>query len=782
MTLKVTISPRREADAVFSPDGLHVYVSDGNDISVHDAESGETLATIAIGTALGAIAISPDGRFLVVAAAQTAGRGDAVLYRVDLRTQASERFSLPLTGHSPFFDVAIDAQGTVVASGAQHVYTLDPETGVFTTLSPAFSSTPRLQSSADGKTILIDSDAINDVPLAIYRPGRGIVAQHHDYYDPYAGAGLSYHDTGVAAISADGSKVFDGYRLTIYDARLQPIVHLADRFPYLSALGGAFSPDGLHFYLFGGGASVVVFDTATWDVTGNYAIGVDFVGLNDFWDRDLASRYGTAFEIAADGHTLKVMGTDSVTLVDLNALASLGGTSGDDQLSRDDAATLYGFGGDDVLSSAGGWMFGGEGNDTYEVRGYGADVREVAGQGVDTVHSVVSYVLGDNLENLVLVGPDATYGSGNGLANAITASDAAAQLYGAFGDDVLTGGASDDLLDGGDGADRMTGGAGNDRYVVDSAADIVVEAASGGTDTVVANVSYSLGESVERLELTGNAGINAVGNALSNELVGNDAANTLDGGAGADILRGGRGDDIYLVDQPGDRVEEVLNGGRDTVRASIGFKLGENIEALLLVGSARNGTGNALANTIDGSAADNRLSGAYGDDRLNGGKGNDLLNGGAGGDTLSGSSGDDLLVGGRGADVLNGGSGADVFRFGTGDLGTATGTTDRIVGFSQTDHDRVDLSTFDANGRAEGRGTFTFIGSAAFSGVVGELRYEWSHGATIVTGDRDGDGRGDMTLVIGGRVALTAEDFLLSGDGGLSARVDGHPPHDPGLA
>jgi len=249
-------------------------------------------------------------------------------------------------------------------------------------------------------------------------------------------------------------------------------------------------------------------------------------------------------------------------------------------------------------NSAANVLTGGIGNDIYVV-GAGDTVVENLAEGTDTVHSALTYTLGDNVENLTLTGALAINGTGNTLNNVLTGNSA---------------------------SNTLTGGIGNDTYVV-STGDVVTELAAEGTDTVQSALSYTLGANVENLTLTGAAVINGTGNTLNNLIIGNSAANVLTGGAG---------DDRYTVGV-GDTVVENANEGVDLLWSGMTWTLGANIENLTLTGTgAINGTGNVLNNTLIGNSAANVLTGDVGNDTLRGGLGNDtyLVNRGDGQDTI----------------------------------------------------------------------------------------------------------------------------------------------------
>ena len=186
---------------------------------------------------------------------------------------------------------------------------------------------------------------------------------------------------------------------------------------------------------------------------------------------------------------------------------------------------------------------------------------------------------------------------------------------------------------GGPGADTLIGGAGDDVYWVDHPDEHLVELAGEGSDSVRSSVDWTLGTGFENLELAGDAR-RGTGNEVANRLIGSSGRDTLlglagadrlDGGGGGDSLVGGEGDDVYGVDSAEDAVVELVDGGIDTVEASISWVLGDELEHLTLTGMADiSGTGNAADNRITGNDGRNRLVGGGGNDILAGGRGDDI--------------------------------------------------------------------------------------------------------------------------------------------------------------
>jgi hypothetical protein len=170
----------------------------------------------------------------------------------------------------------------------------------------------------------------------------------------------------------------------------------------------------------------------------------------------------------------------------------------------------------------------------------------------------------------------------------------------------------------------------------------------------------------------------------------------------------------------------------------------------------------AVTEDIIGTNAANKLTGGAAGEVIKGLGGNDVLNGAGGNDTISGGTGNDRLIGGTGADILNGGSGKDVFDFNaTSELGKTIKTTDRITDFSHAQHDVLDFHTIDANSRRAGNQDFSFIGSAKFHDVAGELRFERHGTDAYVYGDTNGDGKADFALKLDDVSKLVSSDFLL---------------------
>lgn len=407
----------------------------------------------------------------------------------------------------------------------------------------------------------------------------------------------------------------------------------------------------------------------------------------------------SAMTLIADVEHMAYVGSSAATLTGNELANSIAGGAGND--------TLYGMAGDDTLDGGAGvdTLDGGAGNDVYVVDNAGDLVRETSG--FDTVRTTLATTtLAAGVEQLIYVGGGGATLTGNEWSN------------------TIWGGAGADTLDGGLGGDVLNGGAGNDLYIVDNAADSIID--SDGIDTIATSLSaLSLtGLSfIENLRATANAAFTGTGNALANTLTGtsySDTLNggagddTLDGGAGNDTLVGGTGDDVFLVNATGDIVSEASGEGFDTVRSTAAtYTLSANVEMLTysgIVAVGFTGTGNALSNTIVGGTGNDTLDGGAGIDTLNGGAGNDLYRVDDPGDVVLDSGGTDTveatassytlvagievlryvgggsfsgvgaglaetLIGGSGDDTLDGGVGTDTL---TGGLGDDTYVVDNV--------------------------------------------------------------------------------------------------------
>jgi Ca2+-binding RTX toxin-like protein len=237
-----------------------------------------------------------------------------------------------------------------------------------------------------------------------------------------------------------------------------------------------------------------------------------------------------------------------------------GGEDDDTLYGGDDADVLKGFGGDDELDGGdeADTMWGGTGNDLYVVDDAADVVTEYADEGIDTVNAAISYTLGAEVENLVLIGVGGLNGTGNDRDNAIIGNDYDNVLSAGDGVDTMKGLGGADIIDGGTDADTMFGGDGYDIFIVDDFGDVVTETIGEGFDMVQTSVTYSLtaGSEVEVLyaDPAGTTAINLIGNEFDNFVTGNEAVNVIVGGHGLDTLRGKGGGDVFLwssVDETG---------------------------------------------------------------------------------------------------------------------------------------------------------------------------------------------------------------------------------------
>jgi Ca2+-binding RTX toxin-like protein len=240
-------------------------------------------------------------------------------------------------------------------------------------------------------------------------------------------------------------------------------------------------------------------------------------------------------------------------------------------------------------------------------------------------------------------------------------------LAGSLDNDILEGGIGDDLLDGGDDIDTASYAGAKNGVTVD-----LLIAEGIDQDTVGAGKDTLFG--IENL----------LGSKFADTLTGDDTDNVIEGGLGDDNLSGGlhdgkAGDTLSYasatagvtvsIDSSVENIVQLTGGGGkdkvDGFERVIGGKANDKLTGDDLTSNdIFGGLGNDI---VSGLGGNDRLFGEGGNDTLNGGAGEDTLSGGDGNDTLNGGDDNDTLTGGAGVDILDGGKGDDTFIVGLGE-------------------------------------------------------------------------------------------------------------------
>ncbi len=460
------------------------------------------------------------------------------------------------------------------------------------------------------------------------------------------------------------------------------------------------------------------------------------------------------------------------------------------------ADSLIGGSGQDLIDGGAGAdsMRGGTGGDTYWVDNAGDVIDERSDGGLDTVYvTLAAYsLLGTNLENLS-AGSNAAHDlRGSAGNNVVTGGGGNDRLrLNDGGNDIARGGAGNDVLyfgtalgagdvaDGGDGRDSIVL-QGNVTAVLTAANLVGIESISiqSGANTTFGDTANNFYDfSVTTADANVLAGQQLIVNAQSlrvgEDFTFNGSAESngtflVYGGHGVDVLKGGAGADVFFfeggrwgandrIDGGGGRDALVISAGSGLTRIEFAANAFTNIESISLnnlfaIDPAQKPSYQLVLNNGNVAAGAtlivNGSSIPYG--QVVGIDGRAELDGNL---ILIGGGGNDTLRAGGGSDVLIGGGGADSLAgYGGADTFRYDAASDSVagredlIGDFKSGLDKIDLSRVDADTTTTGNQAFSWIGSNAFSNVAGQLRTYDSGGYRWIAGDTDGDGDGDIVI------------------------------------
>ncbi|MCJ0762037.1 Ig-like domain-containing protein [Variovorax terrae] len=360
------------------------------------------------------------------------------------------------------------------------------------------------------------------------------------------------------------------------------------------------------------------------------------------------------------------------------------------------------------------------------------------------------------------------------------------------GNDMIAAGDGNNLIQPGDGRDVIAAGQGNNTILLGAGNKFValgngnnLVAGGSGNNLVFAgggdNLLYA--GSGNSLLKAGNGNNTLLGGIGHNELLAGNGSNIFNDGGGIADMHAGTGSNTFVVTNASDTIH-VKAGGRNTVKTSVNWTLGDNQQVLWGTGSqALTLRGNDLGDQIIGNGAADILIGGTGDDTLVDSGGAATLVGGGGNNTF--------VVSNAGTVVKADGDGEDTVKTSVS-YSLPTGVKHLVgTGFANLtltggSEDGVTLAANDGNDTlVAGTGVATLIGGhgdttfVVNNGADVVIAQAWGNTNTVFSSvsyavpanvqKLIGTGTADITLT-GGAQAITIQandgnDTLIAGTG-----------------
>lgn len=344
---------------VADPSSTYLYVatSDGY-VYKWDAATGATVASSQVGTDISAMALSPDGSYLVTGEAAIGPNDSALFEKVATSDLSYSVVQVPGPTTYP-----ADALESHRAGGVGHLVVTSDGTVFFNAPYALSGSTPTFEFSlADPANLAGGGPSAPDGGPFFLSEHGWYIAVPDNYFSP---ASLQVYNVATGAwvwswgfgrepvaISDTAGLVVSGSG--VYDlATLHLVAELSGSFAtYDNAFGAAFTPDGNQLLEWDANANLLrIFDTHSWAEVGTLSLPAYQPWVHTNEQELLVGDHGQFLYLPGNGVSIDLAANLHLTVTGDLTHTKLIGAVGSDTITGSDANdTLVGYGGNDTLT------------------------------------------------------------------------------------------------------------------------------------------------------------------------------------------------------------------------------------------------------------------------------------------------------------------------------------------------------------------------------------------------------------------------------------------------